>query len=111
MNSGALGQLSAYDRFGKNNANQDFANLAITLDALGTTGMRNGQWARSDEFAGYMTQLQQGQRSTFLTVDNARAGRQIATGQAIFGDRFGSVAMQGIQQVNNTIQNPKGCFA
>ena len=111
MNSGTLGQLSAYDRFRPNNANQDFANLAVTLDALKTTGMRNGQWARSDEFAGYMTQLQQGQRSTFLTVDNARAGRQIATGQAIFGDRFGSEVMQSIQQINNTIQNPKGGFA
>ena len=111
MNSGALGQLSQYDRFGKNNANQDFANLAVTLDALGTTGMRQGAWARSDEFAGYMTQLQGSQRSTFLTVDNARAGRQIATGQAVFGDKFGAEAMQGIQQVNNTIQNPKGGFA
>lgn len=111
MNSGTLGQLSAYDRFGRNNANQDFANLALTLDALGTIGMREGAWARSDEFAGYMTQLQQGQRSAFLTVDNARAGRQIATGQAMFGDKFGAEALQGIQQVNNTIQNPKGGFA
>lgn len=110
MNSGALGQLSSYDRFG-NNANQDFANLAVTLNALGTTGMRQGAWARSDEFAGYMTQLQGSQRSTFLTVDNSRAGRQIATGQSIFGDKFGAEAMQGIQQINNTIQNPKGGFA
>lgn len=110
MNPGALGALSAYDRFGRNNANQDFANLAYTLDALGTTGMRQGGWARSDEFAGYMTQLQQGQRSTFLTVDNARAARQIATGQAIFGDRFGSEAMQGIQAANNMIQHPGGGF-
>lgn len=111
MNSGTLGQLSAYDRFGKNNANQDFANLAVTLDTIGTTGMRQGAWARSDEFAGYMTQLQGQQRGTFLTVDNERAGRQIATGQKVFGDKFGAEALQGIQQVNNTIQNPKGGFA
>lgn len=111
LNSGTLGQLSIYDRFGRNNANQDFVNLAYTLDRLGTTGMRQGAWARSDEFAGYMTQLQQGQRSTFLTVDNARVGRQIATGQDIFGNKFGAEALQGIQQVNNTIQNPKGGFA
>ena len=110
MNSGALGQLSKYDRFGKNNAVQDFTNLAFTLDALGTTGMRNGAWARSDEFAGYMTQLQGSQRSTFLTVDNARAGRQIATGQRIFGDKFGAEAMQGIQAVNQQVQNPGGGF-
>ena len=110
MNSGSLGQLSAYDRFGKNNANQDFINLVYTLDRLGTTGMRNGQWARSDEFAGYMTQLQQGQRSTFLTVDNERAARQIATGQAIFGDKFGAEAMQGIQAVNQQVQKPGGGF-
>lgn len=111
LNSGTLGQLSIYDRFGRNNANQDFVNLAYTLDRLGTTGMRQGAWARSDEFAGYMTQLQQGQRSTFLTVDNARVGRQIATGQDMFGNKFGAEALQGIQQVNNTIQNPKGGFA
>ena len=110
MSSGVLGELSKYDRFGKNNANQDFTNLAYTLDRLETTGMRNGAWARSDEFAGYMTQLQQGQRSTFLTVDNARAGRQIATGQKIFGDKFGAEAMQGIQAVNNQVQNPGGGF-
>lgn len=105
MNAGTLGALSAYDRFG-NNANQDFSNLAKTLANLGTTGMAEGSWARSDEFAGYMTQLQSAQRGTFLTVDNARAGRQIATGQAIFGDKFGNEAMQGIQQINNQVQNP-----
>ncbi len=105
MNAGSLGALSAYDRFG-NNANQDFSNLAKTLANLGTTGMSEGGWARSDEFAGYMTQLQSAQRGTFLTVDNARAGRQIATGQAVFGDKFGNEAMQGIQQINNQVQNP-----
>lgn len=111
LNSGALGQLSAFDRFGRNDANQDFTNLAFTLANLNTTGMQNGSWARSDEFLGYMTQLGQAQRSTFLTVDNERAGRQIATGQAIFGDKFGSEAMQGIQSINNQVQNPGGGFA
>ena len=111
LNSGALGQLSAFDRFGKNDANQDFTNLAFTLAKLNTTGMQNGAWARSDEFLGYMTQLGSAQRSAFLTVDNERAGRQIATGQAIFGDRFGQEAMQGIQSINNQIQNPGGGFA
>lgn len=111
LNSGALGTLSQYDRFGKNNANQDFANLAGTLDRLGTTGMRQGAWARSDEFLGYMTQLGQSQRSTFLTVDNARSARQIATGQAMFGDKFGAEAMRGIEAVNNQVQNPGGGYA
>lgn len=106
LSSGALGQLSAYDRFGRNNANQDFANLATTLASLGTTGMQEGAWARSDEFAGYLGQLQSSQRGTFLTVDNQRAARQIATGQALFGDKFGSEAMQAIQAVNNQVQNP-----
>lgn len=106
MSAGALGQLSAYDRFGRNNANQDFANLAVTLAGLGTTGMQEGAWARSDEFAGYMSQLQSSQRGTFLTVDNARAARQIATGQAIFGDKFGTEAMQGIQAINTQVQKP-----
>lgn len=76
--------------------------------------MKAGSWARSDEFAGYITQLQQGQRSTFLTVDNERAARQIATGQKIFkinrSDRLGAEAMQGIQAVNNQVQNPGGGF-
>lgn len=127
MSNGALGQLSAYDRFSsntwfvqsangkirplRNNANRDFTNLAYTLAELGTTGMEEGSWARSDEFAGYMSQLQQQQRSTFLTVDNQRAARQVATGQKIFGDKFGAEAMQGIQQVNSRIQNPGGGFA
>lgn len=111
LSSGALGTLSQYDRFGKNNANQDFANLAGTLDRLGTTGMRQGAWARSDEFLGYMTQLGQSQRSTFLTVDNARSARQIATGQAMFGDKFGAEAMRGIEAVNNQVQNPGGGYA
>lgn len=123
MNSGTLGQLSGYDRFwrketidGKrmlvrNDANQDFSNLAVTLAEMGTTGMQQGAWARSDEFAGYMSQLQGSQRSTFLTVDNARAGRQVATGQQMFGDKFGAEAMQGIQAVNNQVQNPGGGFA
>lgn len=117
MNNGALGQLSQYDRFSyrnrkgelvRNDANQDFTNLAYTLDKLGTTGMRAGNWARSDEFAGYMSQLQGQQRSTFLTVNNERAARQVATGQSIFGDKFGRETMQGIQQVNDRIQNPTG---
>lgn len=111
LNSGALGQLSAFDRFGKNDANQDFTNLAFTLAKLNTTGMKDGSWARSDEFLGYMTQLGQAQRSTFLTVDNERVGRQIATSQAIFGDKFGPEAMQGIQSINNQVQNPGGGFA
>jgi hypothetical protein len=111
LSSGALGTLSQYDRFGKNNANQDFANLAGTLDRLGTTGMRQGAWARSDEFLGYMTQLGQSQRSTFLTVDNARSARQVATGQAMFGDKFGAEAMRGIEAVNNQVQNPGGGYA
>lgn len=111
LSSGALGTLSQYDRFGRNNANQDFANLAGTLDRLGTTGMRQGAWARSDEFLGYMTQLGQSQRSTFLTVDNARSARQIATGQAMFGDKFGAEAMRGIEAVNNQVQNPGGGYA
>lgn len=111
LNSGALGQLSAFDRFGRNDANQDFTNLAFTLANLNTTGMQNGSWARSDEFAGYMTQLQGQQLSTFLTVDNERAARQIATGQGIFGDKFGPQAMRGIQQINDRIQNPAGGFA
>ena len=110
MNSGAISQLSQYDRFG-NNAIQDFANLAVTLDRLGTTGMSSGAWARSDEFAGYMGQLQSSQRSTFLTVNNARAARQIATGQAVFGNKFGAEALQGIQAINNQVQNPGGGFA
>ena len=111
LSSGALGTLSQYDRFGKNNANQDFADLAGTLDRLGTTGMRQGAWARSDEFLGYMTQLGQSQRSTFLTVDNARSARQVATGQAMFGDKFGAEAMRGIEAVNNQVQNPGGGYA
>lgn len=111
LSSGALGTLSQYDRFGKNNANQDFADLAGTLDRLGTTGMRQGAWARSDEFLGYMTQLSQSQRSTFLTVDNARSARQVATGQAMFGDKFGAEAMRGIEAVNNQVQNPGGGYA
>lgn len=111
LSSGALGTLSQYDRFGRNNANQDFANLAGTLDRLGTTGMRQGAWARSDEFLGYMTQLGQSQRSTFLTVDNARSARQIATGQAMFGNKFGAEAMRGIEAVNNQVQNPGGGYA
>lgn len=111
LSSGALGTLSQYDRFGRNNANQDFADLAGTLDRLGTTGMRQGAWARSDEFLGYMTQLGQSQRSTFLTVDNARSARQVATGQAMFGDKFGAEAMRGIEAVNNQVQNPGGGYA
>lgn len=111
LSSGTLGTLSQYDRFGRNNANQDFADLAGTLDRLGTTGMRQGAWARSDEFLGYMTQLGQSQRSTFLTVDNARSARQVATGQAMFGDKFGAEAMRGIEAVNNQVQNPGGGYA
>ena len=111
LSSGALGTLSQYDRFGRNNANQDFADLAGTLDRLGTTGMRQGAWARSDEFLGYMTQLGQSQRSIFLTVDNARSARQIATGQAMFGNKFGAEAMRGIEAVNNQVQNPGAGYA
>ncbi len=105
LNRNSLGQLSRYDRFG-NEANQDFANLALALANLGTTGMQRGAWARSDEYLGYMTQLAGSQRQTFLTVDSARAGRQIATGQAVFGDQFGEEAMRGIQAINQQVQNP-----
>lgn len=112
MSPNSLTALSAYDRFGSNDANQDFINLVTTLSSMNTLGMSgNGGYIRGEEFAGYMTQLGQQQRSAFLTVDNARSGRQIATGQALFGTRFGAEAMQGIQQVNNTIQNPRGGFA
>lgn len=133
MNSGSLGQLSSSDRFWhsdvidgkryrvKNNANRDFTNLAYTLAGLSTIGMEDGSWARSDEFAGYMNQLQSSQRSVFLTADNSRAARQIATGEKMFQvrdsggnvveSRFGAEAMRGIQAVNNQVQNPGGGFA
>ena len=107
MSPNSLGSLSAFDRFGRNNATQDFANLVATLESLGTTGMSNG-YVRGEEFAGYMSQLQSSQRSTFLTVDNARAGRQIATAQSVFGNRLAPEVMQGIQSINNQVQNPGG---
>lgn len=109
MSPNSLGSLSAFDRFGRNNATQDFANLALTLENLGTTGMSRGSgYVRADEFAGYMSQLQGSQRSTFLNVDNARAARQIATAQSVFGNRLGPEVMQGIQSINNQVQNPGG---
>ena len=107
MSPNSLGSLSAFDRFGRNNATQDFANLVATLESLGTTGMSNG-YVRGEEFAGYMSQLQSSQRSTFLTVDNARAGRQIATAQSVFGNKLAPEVMQGIQSINNQVQNPGG---
>lgn len=107
MSSNSLGSLSAFDRFGRNNATQDFANLVATLESLGTTGMSNG-YVRGEEFAGYMSQLQSSQRSTFLSVDNARIGRQIATAESRFGKNLGPEVMQGIQSINNQVQNPGG---
>lgn len=107
MSPNSLSSLSAFDRFGRNNATQDFANLVATLESLGTTGMSNG-YVRGEEFAGYMSQLQSSQRSTFLSVDNARAGRQIATAQSVFGNRLAPEVMQGIQSINNQVQNPGG---
>lgn len=105
MNQGAISQLSRYDRFG-NNANQTFSDLALGLANLNTTGMQQGRWARSDEFAGYLNQLTGQQKSTFLSVDDDRAARQVLTGQAVFGNQFGEEAMRGIQAINQQVQNP-----
>ena len=109
MSSNSLGSLSAFDRFGRNNATQDFANLVATLSSLGTIGMSSGSgYIRGEEFAGYMSQLQGSQRSTFLSVDNARAARQIVTAESRFGKNLGPEVMQGIQSINNQVQNPGG---
>lgn len=109
MSSGSLGGISKYDRYAGNYSTQDFANLAMSLSALGTLGMsKRGGFVRGDEFAGYMSQLQGYQNSTFLNVNNSRIARQILTGQSLFGNRFGSEVMQGIQAINSQVQNPKG---
>jgi hypothetical protein len=106
LSNGSLSQLSAYDRYG-NNTNQDFVNLMVSLDAMNTLGMSNGQKLRSNEFLGYQQQLLEFQKSWMLNPNSQFASRQLLAAQNIYGNSLDSRGIQTIGRLNDAITNPE----
>lgn len=105
MSDGSLGQLSTYDRYG-NDANQDFANLVVSLRSMNTLGMSNGQTLRANEFMNYQQQLLESQKSWMLNPDSNFASRQLLAAQSVYGNSLDSRGIQAISKMNEAITHP-----
>ncbi len=117
LNDGAIGQLSAYDRYstrtGKgytNNSTQDVANLVASLQSRNVVGFQNGQALRTQEYMGYQTQLMEAQKA-WMNPNSQYAQRQLLTAQNLFGNNIDSRAISELNQINSKVQNPGGGFA
>lgn len=106
MSSGSLNQLSRYDRYRGNNANQDFTNLVASLNKMGTLGMSRGQTLRANEFMSYQTQLMEMQKG-WMNPNSEFAIRQLLAAQSAFGNNLDERAITEIGQMNNAITHPQ----
>ena len=114
LSSGALSQLGSYDRYtlanGKNNANQNFANLIQSLRSRNTIGMTN-EILRANEFLGYQTQLMEAQKSYMFAPSAEFAQRQLLAAQNAFGNNLDSRAISELAQMNTAIVKPQEGYA
>lgn len=106
MSSGSLNQLSRYDRYRGNNANQDFTNLVASLNKMGTLGMSGGQTLRANEFMSYQTQLMEMQKG-WMNPNSEFAIKQLLAAQSAFGNNLDERIISEIGQMNNAITNPQ----
>lgn len=106
MTSGSLNQLSRYDRYRGNNANQDFTNLVASLNRMGTLGMSGGQTLRANEFMSYQMQLMEMQKG-WMNPNSEFAIRQLLAAQSAFGNNLDDRAISEIGQMNNAIIHPQ----
>lgn len=106
MSNGSLNQLSRYDRYRGNNANQDFTNLVASLNRMGTLGMSGGQTLRANEFMSYQTQLMEMQKG-WMNPNSEFAIRQLLAAQSAFGNNLDDRAISEIGQMNNAITHPQ----
>lgn len=106
MTSGSLNQLSRYDRYRGNDANQDFTNLVASLNRMGTLGMSGGQTLRANEFMSYQTQLMEMQKG-WMNPNSEFAIRQLLAAQSAFGNNLDDRAISEIGQMNNAITHPQ----
>lgn len=115
MSSGSLSQLGSYDRYtlangGRNNANQDFANLVQSLRSMNTLGMTN-ESLRANEFMGYQTQLMEAQKAYMEAPSAEYAQRQLLAAQNVFGNNLDSRAIAELGQMNQAIVRPQEGYA
>lgn len=106
MTSGSLNQLSRYDRYRGNDANQDFTNLVTSLNRMGTLGMSGGQTLRANEFMSYQMQLMEMQKG-WMNPNSEFAIRQLLAAQSAFGNNLDDRAISEIGQMNNAIIHPQ----
>ena len=106
MTSGSLNQLSRYDRYRGNDANQDFTNLVASLNRMGTLGMSGGQTLRANEFMSYQMQLMEMQKG-WMNPNSEFAIRQLLAAQSAFGNNLDDRAISEIGQMNNAIIHPQ----
>lgn len=106
MTNGSLNQLSRYDRYRGNNANQDFTNLVASLNRMGTLGMSGGQTLRANEFMSYQMQLMEMQKG-WMNPNSEFAIRQLLAAQSAFGNNLDDRAISEIGQMNNAITHPQ----
>ena len=106
MTSGSLNQLSRYDRYRGNDANQDFTNLVASLNKMGTLGMSGGQTLRANEFMSYQMQLMEMQKG-WMNPNSEFAIRQLLAAQSAFGNNLDDRAISEIGQMNNAIIHPQ----
>lgn len=115
LSSGSLSQLGSYDRYtlangGRNNANQNFANLVQSLRSRNTLGMTN-EILRANEFMGYQTQLMEAQKSYMFAPSAEYAQRQLLAAQNVFGNNLDSRAIAELSQMNSAIVKPQEGYA
>lgn len=110
MTSGSLNQLSRYDRYRGNDANQDFTNLVASLNRMGTLGMSGGQTLRANEFMSYQMQLMEMQKG-WMNPNSEFAIRQLLAAQSAFGNNLDDRAISEIGQMNNAIIHPQDGYS
>lgn len=112
LGNGSLNSLAQWDRYRGTDYTQTFANLAATMNSLGTRGFSNGDYGRAGEFIGYQNQLMQSQfNQGILNPSTNYATGTLATLQNVFGNSLNSQAISSYDRMQSATQNPKGDMA
>jgi len=112
LGNGSLNNLAQWDRYRGTDYTQTFANLAATMNGLGTRGFSNGDYGRAGEFIGYQNQLMQSQfNQGILNPSTNYATGTLATLQNVFGNSLNSQAISSYNRMQSSIKNPNGDMA
>ena len=112
LGSGSLNSLAQWDRYRGTDYTQTFANLAATMNGLGTRGFSNGDYGRAGEYIGYQNQLMQSQFNQGILNPSANyATGTLATLQNVFGNALNSQTISSYNRMQSAVKNPNGDMA